>query len=58
MIKVILHQIWVKKISPIKFNLEYGSIHACFQVKICSQQLEIWKSVCMFIFLAIVVETD
>jgi hypothetical protein len=29
-----------------------------FQVEICSQQLEICKSVCMFINLAIVVETD
>ena len=29
-----------------------------FQVEICSQQLEICKSVCMFIVLAIVVETD
>jgi hypothetical protein len=29
-----------------------------FQVEICSQQLEICKSVCMFIDLAIVVETD
>jgi hypothetical protein len=28
------------------------------QVEICSQQLEICKSVCMFIGLAIVVETD
>ena len=33
--------------------------YACmFQVEICSQQLEICKSVCMFIVLAIVVETD
>jgi len=29
-----------------------------FQVVICSQQLEISKSVCMFIVLAIIVETD
>ena len=29
-----------------------------FQVVICSQQLEICKSVCMFIILAIIVETD
>jgi hypothetical protein len=29
-----------------------------FQVEICSQQLEICKSVCMFIVLTIVVETD
>jgi hypothetical protein len=29
-----------------------------FQVEICSQQLEICKSVCMIIILSIVVETD
>jgi hypothetical protein len=29
-----------------------------FQVEICSQQLEICKSMCMFIVLAIIVETD
>jgi hypothetical protein len=29
-----------------------------FQVEICSQQLEICKSVCMFIVLAVVVESD
>ena len=29
-----------------------------FQVEICSQQLEICKSVCMFIILAIVVHGD
>ena len=58
--KVILHQFWVKKISPWKFNLEYGdtlsllSYSCMFQVEICSQQLEICKSVCMFIVLAIV----
>jgi hypothetical protein len=33
--------------------------YACmFQVEICSQQLEICKSVSMFIVLAIIVETD
>ena len=41
--KVILHQFWVKKMS---------------QVEICSQQLEICKSVWMFIVLAIIVDTD
>ena len=34
------------------------SYSCMFQVKICSQQLEICKSMCMFIVLAIVVETD
>ena len=29
-----------------------------FQVEICSQQIEICKSVCMFIVLPIIVETD
>ena len=29
-----------------------------FQVEICSQQLEICKSMCLFIVLAIIVETD
>ena len=43
-VKVILHQL-----------LSYSCM---FQVEICSQQLEICKSVCMFIVLAIVVETD
>jgi hypothetical protein len=61
--KVILHQFWVKKIFPWKFNLEYGGtfteLYSCmFQVEICSQQLEICKSMCMFIVLAIVVETN
>jgi hypothetical protein len=55
-IKVILHQFWVKKISPWKYNLL--SYSCMFQVEICSQQLEICKSVCMFIVLAIIVETD
>jgi hypothetical protein len=42
--------------------LEYGGtftklvMHVSSQI--CSQQLEICKSVCMFIVLAIVVETD
>ena len=34
------------------------SYSCMFQVEICSQQLEICKSVCMFIVLAIIVETD
>ena len=34
------------------------SYSCMFQVEICSQHLEIYKSVCMFIVLAIVVETD
>jgi hypothetical protein len=34
------------------------SYSCMFQVEICFQQLEIWKSVCMFIVLAIIVETD
>jgi hypothetical protein len=61
-VKVILHQFWVKKFFPWKFNLEYDSTlllsYSCmFQVEICSQKLEICKSVYMFIVLAIVVET-
>jgi hypothetical protein len=34
------------------------SYSCMFQVEICSQQLEICKSVSMFIVLAIIVETD
>jgi hypothetical protein len=34
------------------------SYSCMFQVEICSQQFEICKSMCMFIVLAIVVETD
>jgi hypothetical protein len=34
------------------------SYSCMFQVEICSQELEICKSVCMFIVLAIIVETD
>jgi hypothetical protein len=34
------------------------SYSCMFQVEICSQQLEICKSVCKFIVLAIIVETD
>jgi hypothetical protein len=57
---------WVKldcsKTAPWKFNLEYGGtftkLFTHFQVEICSQQLEICKSVCMFIVLSIIVETD
>ena len=56
--KVILHQFWVKKIFPWKFKLELLSYSCMFQVEICSHQLEICKSVCMFIVLAIIVETD
>jgi hypothetical protein len=45
----------VKKFFPWKFNLEYDvpllSYSCVFQVEICSQQLEICKSVCMFIVL-------
>ena len=33
------------------------SYSCMFQVEMCSQQLEIYKSVCMFIVFAIVVET-
>ena len=49
----------MKKFFPCKFNLEYGvpllslSYSCMFQVEICSQELEICKSVCMFIVLAI-----
>ena len=61
MFKVILHQFWVKKIFPSKFIwntvVPLLSYSCMFQIEICSQQLEICKSVCMFIVLAIVVET-
>ena len=60
--KVILHQFWVRKISPENsiWNtvVPLLSFSCMFQVEICSQQLEICKSVSMFIVLAIVVETD
>ena len=56
-LKVILHQFWVKKFSPENsiWNTAVPSLsYSCmFQVEICSQQLEICKSVCMFIILAI-----
>ena len=60
-IKVILHQFWVKKCFHWKFNLEYGGTFTklfIFQVEICSQQLEICKSVCMFTVLTIVADHD
>ena len=61
-LRVILHQFWVKKFSPQNsiWNtaVSLRSYSSMFQVEICSQQLEICKSVCMFIVLAIVVETD
>ena len=61
-IKVILHQFWVKKCFPENsiWNTAVPLLsYSCmFQVEICSQQLEICKSVCMSIILAIVVETD
>jgi hypothetical protein len=60
--KVILHQFWVKKIFPENsiWNTAVPLLsYSCmFQVEICSQQLEICKSVCMFIVHAIIVETD
>jgi hypothetical protein len=61
-IKVILHQFWVKNIFPWTF-IWYTVVpllsYACmFAVDICSQQLEICKSVCMFFVLAIIVETN
>ena len=55
--KVILHQffpensIWNMAVPLLRYS-------CMFQVEICSQQLEIGKSVCMFNVLAIVVETD
>jgi hypothetical protein len=39
MIKVILHQIWVKKISPIKFNLEYGGTFTKLFMHVSSQNM-------------------
>ena len=60
--KVILHQFWVKKFCPLKFIwntvVPLLSNSCMFQVEICSQQLEICKSVCMFFVIAIVVETN
>jgi hypothetical protein len=57
-VKVILHQFWVKKISPWKFiwntMVPLLSYSCMFQVEIYSQQLEICKSVYMFFVLAIV----
>ena len=62
MLKVILHQFCVKKCFPENsiWNTAVPLLsYSCmFQVEICSQQLEICTSVCMFIALAIVVETD
>ena len=59
--KVILHQFWVKTILPWKFMwntvVPLLSYSCMFQVEICSQQLEICKSVCMFFVFAIIVET-
>ena len=60
-IKVILHQLWVKNFFPENsiWNtaVPFLSYSCMFQVEMCSQQLEICKSVCMFAVLAIVVET-
>jgi hypothetical protein len=51
-LKVILHQFRVKTIFPWKFIwntvVSLLSYSCMFQVEICSQQLEICKSVCMF----------
>jgi hypothetical protein len=62
MLKVILHQFWVKKIFPENsiWNTAVPLLsYSCmFQVEISSQQLEICKSVYMFIVLVIIVETD
>ena len=61
--KVILHQFWMKKKFSLKIQYWNTAVpllsYSCmFKVEICSQQLEICKSVCMFTALAIVVETD
>ena len=59
---IILHQFWVKKFFP-EISIRNTAVpllsYSCmFQVEICSQQLEICKSVCMIIVVVIVVETD
>ena len=55
--KVILHQFWVKKFSPENWiwntAVHLLSYSCMFQVEICSHQLEICKSVCVFIVLVI-----
>jgi hypothetical protein len=53
----------VLKREIIEMQIEHTRLpllsYSCmFQVEICSQQLEICKSVCMFFVLAIVVETN
>ena len=63
-IKVILQPVLGEENFSLK--IQYGmptavsllSYSCMVQVEICSQQLEICKSVCMFIVLAIVVEID
>jgi hypothetical protein len=49
---IIVRNVCVLTVVPL---LSYSCM---FQVEICSQQLEICKSVCMFIVLAIIVEND
>jgi hypothetical protein len=61
--KVILHQFCVTRTFFPENSIWNTAVpllrYSCmFQVEICSQQLEICKSVCLFIVLAIIVETD
>ena len=57
-VKVILHQFWVKTSFPWKFiwntMVPLPSYSCMFPVEICSQQLEICKSVYTFFVLSIV----
>ena len=39
MVKVILHQFWVKKIFPWKFNLEYGDTFTKLFMHVLSQNM-------------------
>jgi hypothetical protein len=63
-IRIIAKKYWFTRHETDRFlsiwNMAVSLLsYSCmFQVEICSQQLEICKSVCMFIVLAIVVETD
>ena len=61
-LKVILHQFWVKKIFPWKFNLEYDGTFTKLFMHVSSGNMfpttRNLQIVCMFIVFAIIVETD
>ena len=40
-IKLILHQFWVKKIPPSKFNLEYGGTFTKLFMHVSSRNMQI-----------------